>query len=243
MHLVMPCFLPGLGGLLPVSTVGAWTSEMGRQACSVLGCVPSRGPLETLQDCPVQGGALWPGKMPKNGAPGRVRRTCSKTWELCSCNPPMRPSPFLPSSLAELGPEPPAAPCPGAWSDHGTPLFPPGATKDSQTASLASLPKDVMVFDKPVRPFTGMGPSRKLLLLGRHFLCWWNVRDGDCFPAHQRGRHRALRVKACCSGRFLQFPFRCPGLSTSLIHSGALRWLLSSRFHSEFGIELLHCAL
>lgn len=70
----MPCFLPGLGGLLPVSTVGAWTSEMGRQACSVLGWLSPHGALTRPSRTALYREGAMTGKMPRMGALGRVRR-------------------------------------------------------------------------------------------------------------------------------------------------------------------------
>lgn len=56
---------PGLGGLLPVSTVGAWTSEMGRQACSVLGWLSPHGALTRPSRTALYREGAMTGKMPR----------------------------------------------------------------------------------------------------------------------------------------------------------------------------------
>lgn len=78
----MPCSPPGLGGLLPVSTVGGWTSEMGRQACSVLGWLSPHGALMRPSRTALHREGAMMGKMPRMGALGRVRRDLllTKTW-------------------------------------------------------------------------------------------------------------------------------------------------------------------
>ena len=76
---------------------------------------------------------------------------------------------------------------------------------------MASLPKDVMVFDKPVKTIHWNGSFQEASAPGEIFPVLVECEDGDCFPAH----HVVVTVplgKACCSGLFLQFSFRCPGL-------------------------------
>lgn len=131
------------------------------------------------------------GKMPRMGALGQVRRDLLAPGSSAPVILSETLS-FLPPSLAELGPEPPAAPW--SWApgpDHGTASVSPRGCKDSQTASWPPCP-DVMVFDKPVKTIHWNGSFQEASAPGETFPVLVECEDGDCF-GHPRGRHRALR--------------------------------------------------
>ena len=49
---------------------------------------------------------------------------------------------------------------------------------------MASLPKDVMVFDKPVKTIHWNGSFQEASAPGETFPVLVECEDGDCFPAH-----------------------------------------------------------
>lgn len=100
-----------------------------------------------------------------------------------------------------------------------------------------------MVFDKPVKTIHWNGSFQEASAPGETFPVLVECEDGDCFPAHHvvvtvpLGKARCL-VSSSSS--------RSGALASGFLQPHSLRdthWLLSSHFHSEFGIELLYCAL
>lgn len=160
---------------------------------------------------------------------------------------------------------PPAEPargqsCCSFWEGSSSSVFPPGWSPPQcqhpvsprgyqglTNCIMASLPQDVMVFNKPVKTIHWNGSFEEAGSPGEKFPVLVECEDGDSFPAH----HVVLTVPL---GKAHHPQSGCPLFSA---RPGVLRplalsrpsgrwgfaWLLSSRFPSKSWIEWLCCVL